>query len=429
MAYIGRPPEYGGYEKQDLTADGSTTTFTLNFSVGSESSILVSVAGVFQQPGSAYTLSGGGANVVFSVAPASTATVFVIFLGYAFDAGVMLGTATITAQSSLGTAPSAADAFLIYDDSASALKKVTYTNLIPTTHGDVSGPASSTDDALAKFDSTTGKIIQNSTATLTDAGLLTVSNLVGTINTVTQNTITTMTGLTTIGTVIAGQFGTDAAPLTAYVNAGEIDGAVIGSETAAAITGTTITGNTSVTTAQVDITAQGDLRLQDTTGGQYVGFQAAGTTTTYTVTMPAAAAASNGQALTTTTAGVGSWSTVGDASLGSAQEWTAQQNFNNTTLSFDATQDWALTANQVTTLELTANTVFDAPTQMVDGAFYSMILKQNVTGGWTVSWNAVFKWAAGTAPTLTTTASAKDILVWRSDGTNMYEVGRQLNVS
>ena len=98
-------------------------------------------------------------------------------------------------------------------------------------------------------------------------------------------------------------------------------------------------------------------------------------------------------------------------------------------LTFDATQDWALTANQVTTLELTANTIFDAPTQMVDGSFYSMILKQDSTGGWTTSWNAVFKWAAGTAPTLTTTASAKDIFVWRSDGTNMYEVGRQLNVS
>ena len=33
---------------------------------------------------------------------------------------------------------------------------------------------------------------------------------------------------------------------------------------------------------------------------------------------------------------------VGDALLGSAQEWTAQQNFNNTALTFDATQDWAL---------------------------------------------------------------------------------------
>jgi hypothetical protein len=116
-------------------------------------------------------------------------------------------------------------------------------------------------------------------------------------------------------------------------------------------------------------------------------------------------------------------------SLTAAHEWTAQQNFNNTALTFDATQDWALTANQVATLTLTNNTTFDAPTQMVDGAFYSLIIIQDGTGSRTASWNAVFKWAGGTAPTLTTTASAKDVFVWRSDGTNMYEVGRQLNVS
>ena len=416
MPYIGRPPEYGGYEKQDITADGSTTTFALNYTVGSESSLFVSVAGIPQQPGTAYTLSGGGANIVFSVAPASTATVFIIFLGYAFDSGALLATGTITGQSALGTQPSAADAFLIYDDDAAALKKVVYSNLIPTTHGDVAGPVSATDDALAKYDGTTGKLIQNSNAVLTDAGVLTVSNIAATIDTAAQPNITS---LGTIASLVA---------TTADINAGTFDG-IVGGTTPAAGTFTTVTGNTSVTTAQVDITAQGDLRLQDTTGGEYVGFQAAGTTTTYTITMPAAAAASDGQALTTTTAGIGSWSTVGDASLANANEWTAQQNFNNTALSFDATQDWALTANQVATLTLTGNTTFDAPTQMVDGSFYSLIIIQDGTGSRTASWNAVFKWAAATAPVLTTTASAKDIFVWRSDGTNMYEVGRQLNVS
>ena len=114
MSYVGRPPEYGGYEKQDITTDGSTTTFALNYTVGSESSLLVSVAGVNQQPGVAYTLSGGGANIVFSAAPASTATTFVIFLGYAFDSGVLLGTGTITGQTAV-TSLQNADKFLVYD--------------------------------------------------------------------------------------------------------------------------------------------------------------------------------------------------------------------------------------------------------------------------------------------------------------------------
>ena len=307
MAYIGRPPEYGGYEKQDITADGSTTTFALNYTVGSESSLFVSVAGIPQQPGTAYTLSGGGANIVFSVAPASTATVFIIFLGYAFDSGALLATGTITGQSALGTQPSAADAFLIYDDDAAALKKVVYSNLIPTTHGDVAGPVSATDDALAKYDGTTGKLIQNSNAVLTDAGVLTVSNIAATIDTAAQPNITS---LGTIASLVA---------TTADINAGTFDG-IVGGTTPAAGTFTTVTGNTSVTTAQVDITAQGDLRLQDTTGGEYVGFQAAGTTTTYTITMPAAVATVAGQALTSSTGGVASWTTITTDTSGA---WTS----------------------------------------------------------------------------------------------------------
>ena len=299
--------------------------------------------------------------------------------------------------------------------------------------GDVVGPGSSTDDALAKFDSTTGKIIQNSNAILTDAGVLTATTFVGNLTGNASGTAATVTGATQSNITALGTIASLVAT-TADINGGTFDG-IVGGTTPAAGSFTTVSGSTSVsggtiTGTQVDITAQGDLRLQDTTGGEYVGFQAAATTTTYTVTMPATVAASSGQALTVTTAGVGSWSTVGDASLGSAQEWTAQQNFNDTDLAFDATQDWALAANQVTTLELTANTVFDAPTQMVNGAFYSILIKQDSTGGWTCSFPAAtFKWAAGTAPTLTTTASAKDILVFRSDGTLMYEVGRQLNLS
>ena len=57
MAYIGRQPSYGAFEKQSLTADSSTTTFTLNYTVGSSSSILVSVAGVVQEPETGYNLS------------------------------------------------------------------------------------------------------------------------------------------------------------------------------------------------------------------------------------------------------------------------------------------------------------------------------------------------------------------------------------
>ena len=46
-----------------------------------------------------------------------------------------------------------------------------------TSGGDVVGPASSTDNAFARFDSTTGKLLQNSTATLDDVGLASVDGV------------------------------------------------------------------------------------------------------------------------------------------------------------------------------------------------------------------------------------------------------------
>ena len=131
MAYIGREPSYGSFEKQALTADSSATSFALNYVVGSSASILVSVAGVIQEPEVAYNISGGGANIVFTAAPASGDTVYIVFLGVAQDIGT-LGTGAITSQTSLGEAPQSDDVLLLYDTSATALKKVTIANLFDT---------------------------------------------------------------------------------------------------------------------------------------------------------------------------------------------------------------------------------------------------------------------------------------------------------
>ena len=83
MAYIGANPVNGFFEKQDLTTDGSTTTFTLQTTVGSSSSILVSVGGVIQEPEVAYNLGAGGTTIIFTEAPSSTADTYVHYLGQA----------------------------------------------------------------------------------------------------------------------------------------------------------------------------------------------------------------------------------------------------------------------------------------------------------------------------------------------------------
>ena len=127
MAYIGRDPLYGAFEKQTLTADSSTTTFTLDYVVGSSSSILVSVAGVLQEPIIAYSLGNGGGSIIFSEAPTTGDTVFIVFLGVTMET-LTVGTGAITSQTEL-TAGATADNLLIYDDSATALKKISLSTL------------------------------------------------------------------------------------------------------------------------------------------------------------------------------------------------------------------------------------------------------------------------------------------------------------
>ena len=129
MAYLGREPQYGAFEKQALTADGSTTTFTLDYTVGSASSILVSVAGVHQEPETAYNLGSNGTTIVFTAAPASGDTVFVIFLGAALEIATV-GSGVITSRTELAERAASGDFFLVYDTSATALKKIQTSNIV-----------------------------------------------------------------------------------------------------------------------------------------------------------------------------------------------------------------------------------------------------------------------------------------------------------
>ena len=57
MAYIGKEPSFGAFEKDIFTGDGSTTQFTLTHNVASATSIIVSLGGVVQEPGRAYDIA------------------------------------------------------------------------------------------------------------------------------------------------------------------------------------------------------------------------------------------------------------------------------------------------------------------------------------------------------------------------------------
>jgi len=131
MAYIGRDPQYGAFEKQSLTGDGSTVTFNLDYTVGSASSILVSVAGVHQEPESAYNLSSNGTAITFTAAPGASDTVFIIFLGIALEVATF-GTGSITGLTELAEQAADDDLLLVYDTSTTSLKKIQKSNIATT---------------------------------------------------------------------------------------------------------------------------------------------------------------------------------------------------------------------------------------------------------------------------------------------------------
>jgi len=110
-------------------------------------------------------------------------------------------------------------------------------------------------------------------------------------------------------------------------------------------------------------------------------------------------------------------------------DFTAQNVFTEVTLSYDGTMSWDVSTGQVASVTLTGNPTLTATGQK-NGGFYSLLIIQDGTGSKTISWDTnVFKFNGGAPPILSTSPNARDILVFRSDGTLLMEVGRSLGVS
>jgi uncharacterized protein (DUF2141 family) len=98
---------------------------------------------------------------------------------------------------------------------------------------------------------------------------------------------------------------------------------------------------------------------------------------------------------------------------------TDKSNALSQTLTDGATISWDTSLGRVATVTLAGNRTIAAPTNLKVGTYILNII-QDATGSRTMTWNAVFKWTAGVAPPLTTTAAARDIFSFFSDGTNLY---------
>jgi hypothetical protein len=110
------------------------------------------------------------------------------------------------------------------------------------------------------------------------------------------------------------------------------------------------------------------------------------------------------------------------AELNVANEWTQTQNFNATSLTDAVSVAWDLQSNQVTSLTLGGNRTLQNPTNLVDGATYILTVRQDGVGGRTLAYGSAYQFPGGTAPTLSTSTSAVDIITFVCDGTNMRGV-------
>jgi len=124
------------------------------------------------------------------------------------------------------------------------------TSNLPAASGDVVGPASATDNAITRFDQTTGKLIQNSTVILDDAGTITgVAALAATTASITSANAGTavITTLTATGASIASVNAGVALLTTATVTTLTATGASV----ASANMGTLTVTNASATSANI----------------------------------------------------------------------------------------------------------------------------------------------------------------------------------
>jgi hypothetical protein len=142
MAYIGKQPTVGNFVKLDAITTSATTTFNLTnggvaYSPQSANHCIVSLNGVIQSPNTSFTISGS--TIVFASALTSSDVIdFILVLGDVLNIGTpsdaTVGFSKITSNLITGataeTSIAGGDSILIYDDSATALRKMTRTNFV-----------------------------------------------------------------------------------------------------------------------------------------------------------------------------------------------------------------------------------------------------------------------------------------------------------
>ena len=117
------------------------------------------------------------------------------------------------------------------------------------------------------------------------------------------------------------------------------------------------------------------------------------------------------------------------AGLAVAQSFTKAQRGTPVALTDASTIAVDLSLGNNFTVTLAGNRTLGAPTNATAGQSGVIVVTQDGTGSRTLAYNSAYKFAGGTAPTLTTTASAVDVLAYYVESSTRITVTSLLNVS
>jgi hypothetical protein len=118
----------------------------------------------------------------------------------------------------------------------------------------------------------------------------------------------------------------------------------------------------------------------------------------------------------------GVYSPVGHSHADTATTYTKHQGFGQTTLADAATIAWDCSSAQTAKVVLGGNRTLGAPTNIVAGFTYILIVKQDAAGTRTLAFDAAYKWPDNTVPVIGTGANKKTMLSFYYDGENMIGV-------